>query len=151
MFSLGILWPFAEGRGHSDQHDRFPSYEVVVCCLVLNVAQSPMPNSTHTRLRMLACGCLLLPTEFFGEALDWFFIHDTHTFLHNFLCAYKEGFTSSISHHSLLTIPSTVLSWIQLLCDEILQNFYTKKKSTHPPKLFSIVDFLDPCLFSSFH
>ncbi len=57
------LWPFAEGREGilTKMIDTHPSYEVVVCWLVLNVAQSPMQNSTLTSLRMLACGvCLLL-------------------------------------------------------------------------------------------
>jgi hypothetical protein len=148
MFSLSILWPFAQGRGHSDhQNDRFPSYEVVVCWLVLNVAQSPMQNSTHTRLRMLACGCLLLTTEFLEKPLilhPWqtlsfttFCVHTRRGSPHLFLIIHYLQF------HPLFISDSTSLWWnpAKLLY----------QKNTHPPKLFSIVDFLDPCLFSSFH
>lgn len=103
-----------------------------------------MQNSTHTRLRMLACGCLLLPTEFLEKPL---ILHPWQTLsLNNFLCAYKEGFTSSISHHSLLYNSIHYLSRIQLLCDEILPNSYTQK-NTHPTKLFFFHSWLFGSIF----
>jgi hypothetical protein len=82
---------------------------------------------------MLPCGLPVVAYWIFGEALDSSSITDT--FLDDFLCAYKEGFTSSISHHSLLYNSIHYLSRIQLLCDEILPNSYTQK-NTYPTKLF---------------
>jgi hypothetical protein len=134
IFSLSILWPFAEGRGHSHQNDRFPSYEVVVCWLVLNVAQSPMPNSTHTRLRMLACGFLLLPTEFLEKPL--ILLHPWQTLSFTIFCVHtRRGFTSSISHHSLLTIPSTVYLGFNFFVMKSCQTFIPEKHPS-PPTFF---------------
>ncbi len=58
----------------------------------------------------------------------WFFIHDRHF--------PWQGFTSSISHHSLLNNSIHCLSWIQLLCDEILPNSYYTQKTPIPPNFF---------------
>ncbi len=100
---------------------------------MLNVAQSPMQNSTHTRLRMLPCGLPVVAYWIFGEALDSSSMTDA--FLDNFLCAYKEGFTSSISHHSLLTIPSTIYLRFNFFVMKSCQTLIPKK-TLIPPNFF---------------
>jgi hypothetical protein len=151
IFSLSILWPFEEGRGHSDQNDRFPSYEVVSSSLAGAAKCSSVSNAKEYTYKVENAGlwvsvCCLLN---FWRSPWFFFIHDRHFPSQFSVCIQGVGsphlflIIHYLQFHPLFISDSTSLWWnpAKLLY----------QKNTHSPKLFSIVDFVDPCLFSCFH